>query len=193
MDTTKKQIRKITGLAILIALTIILQFLAGFIKIGPVEINLGLIPIIFAAFLYGPIEGMLVGIVNGMLVLVNPGTDAFLGLNVVATIITCITKTGLAGLVSGFIYKAFKKHHEFIGSVVASVVVPIINTSIFFICCLIFFLPLFGESTEQALTIIASTIFAINTLIEIISISILSPAIYRVLLIVKKRIFKEEQ
>ena len=40
---------------------------------------------------------------------------------------------------------------------------------------------------------IFSTIFAVNTLIEIISISILSPAIYRVLLIVKKRIFKEEQ
>ena len=190
MNENRVKIRKITGMAILLALVAILQFLAGYIKFGPVEINFGLIPIVIGAILYGPIEGMLLGVMNGLLVIVNPGTAAFMSLSPVGTILVCILKTGLAGLFSGLLYKLISKKNDFVASIVASVIVPVTNTGIFFIGCLLFFIPLFGETTKEAIATIATTIFAINTLIEIISISILSPAIHRVILLVKKVVFK---
>ncbi len=190
MNENKNRIRKITGMAILLSIVAILQFLAGYLKIGPVEINFGLIPIVIGAILYGPIEGMLLGIMNGLLVIVNPGTAAFMAVNPVATIFVCILKTGLAGLFSGLLYKLISKKNDLVASIIASLVVPVTNTGIFFIGCLLFWIPLFGETTQEAIATIATVIFAVNTLIEIISISILSPAIYRIILIVKKVVFK---
>ena len=51
------------------------------------------------------------------------------------TILICLTKTTLAGLASGFLFKLFKRKAPISGIYVCSIIVPIINTGIFTIGC----------------------------------------------------------
>ena len=46
-------VRKITGVAILLAIEIVLQTIAFLVRLGPVSLNLALIPIVIAAIVYG--------------------------------------------------------------------------------------------------------------------------------------------
>ena len=71
--SNSKLIRKITATAMLTALTVIFQFIGNQIVIGPVSINLSLLPIAIGAILYGPLVGLFLGMVNGALVLLGPG------------------------------------------------------------------------------------------------------------------------
>ncbi|MGM9809146.1 MAG: ECF transporter S component, partial [Bacilli bacterium] len=91
-----RRIRQITGIALLSALAIALQFLSNFIaSIGIASITLALIPIVVAACVYGPYAGLLVGVLVGASVL--PGAVFFLNFSPVVTVFVCLLKTGLAG------------------------------------------------------------------------------------------------
>ena len=57
--------RRLTGLALLTAIIVVLQIVASFIKFGPFSITLALAPIIIGAALYGPKAGAIAaGIVS---------------------------------------------------------------------------------------------------------------------------------
>ena len=173
--------RFIAGVGILTAVEIVLYLAGAFITIGGVSINLALVPIAFGAIMYGPFCGAFLGIVNGLAVLLTPSTQAFLDVSPIATVFVCLLKCSLAGLASGFIFKAFKKK-EVIGTILASIVVPIINTSLFIVACLLFFSGTF----KDLILLLVSTSF----LIELGTTAALTPAIIRVLKIVK---IKHEQ
>ncbi len=126
-------VRKITGIAILMAIEIILQVVGNLISFpGGVNINLSLIPIALGAIVYGPFAGLILGFANGFVVLLSPSTQSIFFANApLGTLLTCLLKTSIAGLVAGYCYKAISKKNTFIASIVASIIVPVINTALF--------------------------------------------------------------
>ena len=102
-------IKVMTGTALFTALAILLYFLP--IKVGPLSINLSLVPLALAAIIYGPLPGLFIGLLIGGIVLIDPTTSAFLAYNPFVTVLLCLLKTGLAGLLSGFIAKWIKNNH----------------------------------------------------------------------------------
>ena len=130
------RVKKITGIAILLAIEIILQTVA-FLTSGIflVSFNLALIPIVVAAIVYGPWAGAFLGLFNGVIVLLDPSTELFLGYAPFGTVITCLLKCTIAGLVAGLVFKMIAKKNKTIGAIVASVLVPIINTGLFALAC----------------------------------------------------------
>lgn len=166
------QIRKLTGIALFAALIIILQLVSNYITFGPISINLSLIPVILGSLIYGPIVGFIFGLVNGGLVLAAPSTQAFFAINPVATVFVCLLKTGIAGLVCGFMPMIFKNHKK-VAVILGSFLVPIINTGLFAVGSLIFFMDLFGSVEYLLLGAIG-----INFIVEVAVNGLLSPTIY---------------
>ena len=68
--------KRITGLAVLLALVVVLQAALGTISIGAVQLNFSLIPIVLGAVLYGAVAGGLLGFACGVVVLVQVITGA---------------------------------------------------------------------------------------------------------------------
>jgi uncharacterized membrane protein len=184
------KIHKITGIGLLIAISFVLTIIGNNIAIGPVAINLSLIPIAIGAIIYGPIAGLIIGMVNGVAVLLAPTTATFLSHSAIFTIITCLTKTGLAGLISGLLFKLFKKVNYPLAVVLACICIPLVNTSIFCLCVFLFFynLLLKGQGSN-AFTFFCLFIVGWNFVFEVIVSSVLSPT----LIYVTKVISKKEQ
>ena len=63
----------------------------------------------------------------------------------IATIILCLLKTGVAGYVSGLIYELLHKQNNVLSIILASIIVPIINTGLFIVGTLLFFVPLLEQ------------------------------------------------
>ena len=57
--------RRLTGLALMTAIIVVLQVVASFVKFGPFTITLALAPILIGAALYGPKAGACLGGVFG--------------------------------------------------------------------------------------------------------------------------------
>lgn len=178
MFSESKLIHKITGIGVCIALTIVLSVVSNYIQIGSISINLSLIPIALAGILFGPLAGLLVGVINGAFVLLAPSTGAFFAINLGGTIVTCLTKTGLAGLVSGLLFLPFKKYPK-VGSIVSSLSVPVINTGLFMLFSLIFFGEIMGT--------IISIFVLINFAIELAVTIVLSSFLYHVVVLFKNK------
>ena len=185
------KIRRMAGMAILIAVAIILQFIATYVKFGPLEINLGLIAIAIGGFLYGPLYGMIIGVVVGVVICVSPATIQFFMLfdtvhpwiSIIITIVLCLAKTGIAGLVSGYVFKVLKKFNFTFASIASTLLIPIINTGIFIFGVLVYFLPIYGNAGG-----LFAAIFTTNLLVEVCIVSILSPVIaYLVRILSKNR------
>ena len=138
--------QQIVGTGLLLALEIIFQVIGNYLQFGPVSINLSLVAIVLAAVLYGPLSGAILGFFCGIIVLFSPSTIAlFMPVSPIGTVIACLLKTTLAGLVAGFIFKLFKNKNQLIGIILASILVPVINTGIFSTICLIFFRPILAS------------------------------------------------
>jgi uncharacterized membrane protein len=136
----RNKIRKMAISAILIAISIVLQFVANSLPpIGIVSLNLGLIPILMGAILLGPVNGGIIGLVVGAVVLFGADVQLFLSINGPATIILCLVKTSLAGVISSLAYVLSKKCKKITRVAIASILVPLVNTGIFVIGSLIFF------------------------------------------------------
>ena len=169
MNKRKKTIRLIVGTGILSALTVVLSFIN--IPINGTPLNLALLPIAVAAILYGKTSGLLVGFVNGIVVLMYAAVG-YLAINPVATVFLCLLKTGLAGFFAALIYQLLKSKNEHLGVILSTIVVPIINTTIFVIGAITFF-------DEYIATLLAG-ILTINFVLEFVINLLLAPTIYYV-------------
>lgn len=146
--------RSITGTALLTAVELVLIVISNYVTIGPVNINLALIPIAVAGMIYGPLAGLFVGIVNGLVTILSPSTQAiFMSVSPFGTVFICLLKTGLAGFLCGFVYIFFKDKEspktKLVGSILASILVPLINTGIFSIGCVTFFSSWLNNGASQ--------------------------------------------
>lgn len=182
------KIKKIVGLGLLTALLMVFQFIGNYIAIGPVNINLSLVIIAIGAIVYGPLSGLFLGLINGVITIISPSTLAlFMPVSPVGTILICLLKTGLAGLLAGLIYKLFEKIKKpKIGAVFAGFLVPIVNTLIFAGGSLIFFQPLLNQSINanmpNAFMVLILGFIGVNFFVEIGVTTLLTPV---VLLVIK--------
>ncbi len=179
--------QQIVGTGLLLALEIIFQIIGNYLQIGPVSINLSLVTVVLAAVLYGPLSGAVLGFFNGLIVLMSPSTIAiFMPSSLFGTILACLSKCTIAGLVAGFVFKLFKNKNNLIGLILASFLVPVINTGIFSVLAIVFFRPFLESGVgEQFPNIGAFLIFGvigINFLVEIASTTIISTPVGMILL-----------
>ena len=159
MEKKRFDTRTLTGMALLTAVVVILQLLGAFVRFGPFSISLVLIPIVVGAALYGAAAGAWFGFVFGMVVLLSGDAAAFLVVNPLGAILVVMLKGALAGLCSGLVYKALgnrgeksampagdgKKKGVDLAVIAAAVICPVVNTGVFLLGCLIFFLPTISE------------------------------------------------
>lgn len=186
--------KQITGIAVLLALVIVLQAALGSITIGVVQLNFTLIPIVLGAILFGPFAGAFLGFACGVVVLVQVimGLAPFYVLiwanDPFITLLTCIVKTTVAGLVSGLLFNLLKKKNVYLALFVASGVVPVINTALFVLGCLGMTDSVYVMAGDvNVLKFILVGIVTFNFFIEFAINLIFSPALYRVIGIVDKR------
>ncbi|MGN1295502.1 MAG: ECF transporter S component [Bacilli bacterium] len=188
----KNKLRYISGVAILTAITVILGLVGTYAPKFQVSINFALIPIVIGACVYGPLAGLFLGLVDGVICIVDPATiSSFWAFNPVVTIILCLLKTGLAGLCAGFIYKFLRKKNQIVASTVAAFFVPLINTTTFIIGVLLFFVPLYDSwagGAGKGLGLLFTATLLINLLVEIAYTALLSPAIHRIIKIATKNV-----
>ena len=175
--------RMIATTGVLTGVILVLQAIGNYINPAFANINLSLVPIALGAILYGPIVGGFLGLVCGVMVLVSPSTMMyFFAISPIATVFTCLLKTTIAGVAAGFIFKLFQKKNDVVGAIIASALVPTINTGIFCVMCYFFFSS-FLESINPNNIVAALflSVAGINFIIEIISTVILTPSLYKII------------
>ena len=145
MESKRISTRTLTGVALFTAIVVVLQFLGAFIRFGPFSISLVLIPIVVGAALYGPWAGAWLGFVFGMVVLLSGDAAAFLTVNPLGTVLTVLVKGAAAGLCAGLLYRALEKVNGWLAAIAAAIAAPVVNTGLFLVGCLLFFLPTVSE------------------------------------------------
>ena len=189
MAEKKFSTRKLTGLAILTALVVILQFLP--VK-GPFFlITLTLVPIVIGSALYGAFSGALLGFIFGVTVLLSGDAAAFLTINIPGTIATVLVKGTLAGLAAGLVYKLASKVNRYFGVICSALVAPVVNTGIFLLGCRLFFMDTVNgwaaaSGYENVGAYMILSLVGINFLIELGVNMVCSPVILRLINIRKK-------
>lgn len=182
---------RLVTLALLTALVAILAYFGGFIKIGGLaSISLTLIPVVIGAVLCGPLAGAWLGGVSGVVFFMTADAVFWLGLSVPGTIITVMVKGVMAGLCAGYAYKLLEKFNRYVAIVVSAVVAPVVNTGIFLIGCLIFFIDAVSSmALAEGMSIGGYLIIffvGLNFVFELIVNVILSPAISRIIELAEK-------
>ena len=176
--------------AILTALVIVLQFMGSFIKLGMFSVSLVLIPIVIGAAMCGKYIGAWLGFVFGVIVLISGDAAAFLAVNIPGTVVTVLLKGTLCGLCAGLVYDLFAKKNQYLGVFAAAIVCPIVNTGIFLLGCLVFFMPTIsgwaGDANVNVVTFMIFGLGLINFPIELAFNLVLSPVIVRLLNISKR-------
>lgn len=132
--------KKIVGLSIFTAIVVVLQLMGSFIHFGMFSISLVLVPIVVGAALYGAASGAWLGFVFAIVVLISGDAAAFLVVNPLGTILTVVLKGVLSGFAAGLVYRALHKKNETVSVIVSAVICPVVNTGVFLIGCLLFFM-----------------------------------------------------
>ena len=177
--------KKLTGVAIVLAIEIILQVFGNFlVSLSGVNINLSLIPIAISAIVYGPFAGGLLGLVNGVIVLFSPSTQAiFFQYAPLGTVLTCLLKCTIAGLMSGLVYKLLKNKNEFVATVIAALLVPVLNTGLFALGAFTVMLEAIkanNSGNENVLKFVFLTMIGLNFIIELAITTVLTPTVEKI-------------
>ena len=195
MQTTaqrRAQIQKLALMALLTAMVAVLAYYGGFIKIGGLaSISLTLIPVVIGAALCGPFAGAWLGGVSGVIFFATADAAFWFGLSVPGTIITVMVKGILAGLCAGLAYKLLEDRNRYLAVIVSAVVCPVVNTAIFLLGSVIFFLDTvkMGAGAEGISVFAYLIIFfvGLNFVFELAANIIVSPAILRLINIRKNK------
>ena len=187
--------KQITGIAVLLALVIVLQAVLGSINIGPVTLNFSLIPIVLGGILFGSVAGAILGFACGVIVLIqvmmggNPFYTLIWTNDPVVTTLTCIIKSTVAGYLGGLFYKLFAKKQPIVAVFVASAIVPIVNTLLFIVGCLFMVNSVYGMAgTQNVLVFILVGLVTFNFFVELAINLICAPSLNRILKIINKGI-----
>jgi len=125
-----------------------------------------------------------------MAVLLSGDAAAFLTINVPGTIITVLAKGMLAGLAAGFIHKLLVEKNSFLAVAASAIACPLVNTGVFLIGCVLFFLPTIAEwglaeGFDNVAAYLIVGMVGFNFLFEMLVNVVLTPAIVRILKVVK--------
>ena len=188
------KINKMVGMAILIEAVVALQIVATFVKFGPFVITLALTPIIVGAAMYGSKAGAVFGGVFGVVVLAaciggaDPGGHILWLANPALTAALCIIKGAAAGFAAGIVYSAIAKKNIYAGVIGAAAICPVVNTGIFIAAMSLFFRENLIEWSAGSNLVYFALIglTGVNFLLEFGSNLILSPAVVRIINVLKK-------
>lgn len=188
-----KKTRTLVGMAIFTALVVILQHMAGMIKIGPFSPSLVLIPLVIGAAVYGVKTGAWLGLVFGVVVLIGciTGTDvggnAMWVFNPAVTALICIGKGLAAGILAGVVFRALRRKNELLATVAAAIVCPVANTGLFCLGAVAVFRPVLEQwaGGTDLVSYVFLGLIGVNFLVEMGVNVVLSPVVVRILRAVK--------
>lgn len=172
--------------AMMTALVVVLQLMGGFIRFGIFQISLVLIPIVIGAATCGVSVGAWLGLVFGIVVLVNGDAAPFLAVDAFGTIVTVLLKGMMCGLCSGLVFKALEKKNRYLAVITAAITCPLVNTGIFLLGCFVFFfdtIAAWGAAAgfENVGKYIVFGLVGGNFLFELGTNIVLSPVVVRLL------------
>ena len=172
-------IRKMTYLAILTALVVVLQAviapIIGSASGGVLTPALVLVPFVLGVAVCGVGAGVWLGAIFAVIVLVSdPSCAPFFAHNVFMTIVLVFLKGIGAGVVSGFIFKALSKKNKILAITLAAIAAPIVNTGIFVVGCWLFFIELTGI---EIYTLFITANFALEMAVNLVFV----PSVYKIL------------
>jgi len=184
---------RLTSLALLAALVVVLQTVASGIRIGPVPISLTLVPIVVGAILFGP---------GARRLPVRPappagitGADEFTNVLWVASpfwlVVVCVGKAVLCGLCAGLVAKALR-HRQTISCILAALTAPVVNTGVFAIGMLTVFKPVLQDYAggTNIVYFLFVAFIGVNFLVEFAVNAAMSAAIARIVQVVQKQLEK---
>ncbi len=185
MERRNFDIMTLVGLGLLTAIVVVLQAMAISIRFGVFAITLTLVPIIVGAALYGWQAGAWLGFVFGVVVLFTDA-GAFLAVNVPGTIITCILKGTLAGAAAGIVYDIISSRNRLVGVIAAGIASPVVNTGVFLLGCMLFFMDTIkewaaGAGFENAGAYMVTAFVGLNFVVEMVINLALSSAIVAII------------
>lgn len=182
------KVKRMVGIAILMAVVVVLQLLGQFIKLGPmVSVSLVLLPIVIGAAVYGPAAGAILGATFSVVVLLQPDTGFFYGISILGTVVTVMAKGILSGWLSGLAYRALEKKSVFGAVTLAAVICPIVNTGIFFLGCMTFFVEgLKNSGIENVMMHVITVFIGFNFIAEFAVNVLCCPVAVRLLHIIKR-------
>lgn len=193
---TMSRVQRMTLLALLTAIVVVLQLLGSFIRFGQFSISLVLVPIVLGAAMLGVGAGAWLGLVFGVTVLMSGDAAAFFAISAVGTVVTVLAKGILAGFTAGGVYKLLEKKSVLAATIAAAVVCPVVNTGIFFLGCLLFFLDAIAEMAagagQSAFAFIIFVFIGGNFLFELLFNVVLAPVILRLVAIGKKMVERKK-
>ncbi|MBR0189353.1 MAG: hypothetical protein IJQ23_03075 [Clostridia bacterium] len=201
---TFSQAKKLTYFSVLTALTVVLQLIGNTVRIGVVTLNFSLIPIVLAAILLGVWYGTALGAITGLIILLHCGilgadgfTNVLFATDPVIISLVCIVKTAAAGAVSALLFKLISKKSGFAATLVASGIVPVVNSGLFILgmLCIIPSLRAAGFMAEgaNAFSVIVIGFVGLNFVFEFALNLIVAPALYRVINVVDRSLFKKPE
>lgn len=183
------KIKRMVGIALLMAMVLVLQFVSGMIPpVGGFSISLVLIPVVLGAAVFGPSAGAIIGGTFGAIVFINcvtgadPGGQMVFQAGPVLCFLVVMAKGILAGLAAGYVYKLLKHVNAYVAMLCAAIVCPVVNTGIFFTCMLLFF-PKVLEAWANGASVLAylfGVLAVFNFLPELAINVIFSPAGQRI-------------
>lgn len=184
--------KNMVGIALFTAIVVVLQLLAvGLRALGLFSISLVLVPIVVGSAVYGWKGGAWLGFAFGVSVLLSGDAAAFLAIDVLGTIVTVLVKGTACGLAAGLVYKLLEKRGTMLAVIAAAIICPVVNTGIFLLGCMVFFMDtitewaaLYGFADVGTYMIFGLT--GINFLIELGVDLVLSPVATRLIRIGKK-------
>ena len=182
-------VQKLTRMALLSSIVVVLQIVGMFAKVGELSINLSLVPVVIGAVLYGPLAGGILGLVSAVTILATGQATFFLGIHIFGTLLVVFAKGFLSGYCAGVIARLLARKNTWLSVFLAAAVCPIVNTGIFLIGCRLFFYRSFvvdaaaaaGRSPFLYLLVVLA---GFNFLFELFMNLLLSPVIVRVLALV---------
>ena len=191
---TTVQTERLVLAAVLTAIVVILQVMAILTRaVLPVfAINLVLIPIVIGAAIGGVGIGAWLGFISGVAILISGDATAFLAISIAGTLLTVLLKGTASGFAAAGAYKLFAKKNKYLAVVVSALVCPVVNTGIFVLGCLTFFMDTIrswgdGLGYDNAFAYIFLGMIGINFIIEVALNLVLSPVVVRLLDIKDKK------
>lgn len=188
--------KRVTGLAVLLALVIVLQLWGNNIKIGATGLSFVLVPIVLGGVLFGPSAGAFLGLVFGFITLMygvtgaDPFTAVLFAEHPFLTSAVCLVKGTAAGLAAGLLFRLIEKKNGYVGVFVASAAAPVVNTGLFILGALLMSDTLSANFVADGSTVLYFLIIGcagINFLVELAINLMLSPAMYSVIRVVSGR------
>lgn len=193
--------KNIAYLAVLLALTVVLQLFASAIPMFGITLNFSLVPIVLAGMFLGAVGGGILGFVSGLITFITtavmgaePATAFLFQADPVVLTLICIGKTTVAGVVSGLLYRLIAKKHVYVAAYTSSLAMPVLNTGIYMLGMVIMTDNVAAYlGTEATASIVFVTVFGliwVNFLTEIAISLLFAPALHRVVCIVERQILK---